>query len=75
MFWKSNLRGGMKRISIMMNFMGRHGGVLGTILGVEFGALSTLGDATLGMTWGMGICSSTLKPRGIKLSFFPFIGS
>jgi hypothetical protein len=77
-FWKSNLRGGIKRISIMMSFMGKHGGVLGTIVGVKFGGLSTLGDLTIGgmgMTWGMGICSSTLKSRGIKHSFCPFIGS
>ncbi len=55
--------------------MGRHGAVLGTIVGVESGALSTLGDPTMGMTWGMEICSSTLKSRGIKPSFCPFIGS
>ncbi len=41
-FWKSNLRRGMKRISIMMNFMGKHGDVPNTIVGVEFGALSIL---------------------------------
>jgi hypothetical protein len=46
-FWKSNLRKGMKRISIMMSFMGKHGGVLGTIVGVKFGGLSTLRDPTM----------------------------
>jgi len=62
----------------MMSFMDKHGGVLGTIVGVKFGGLSTLRDPTIGgmgMTWGMGICSSTLTLRGIKPSFCPFIRS
>jgi hypothetical protein len=73
--WKSNLRGGMNKISIMINFMGRHGNVLGTIVSVKFGASSTLGNPTMGKTWGVGICFSTLKSKGIKPSFCSFIGS
>lgn len=62
----------------MMSSMGKHEGVLGTIMGVGFDALGAPRDPTIGGTsviGGMGIPSSILKSRGIKPLFCPYGGS